>query len=540
MATLVFSPMFLRFNLRSATLLTVVGINLLLHAMQSQSPVVSQNTRGEPQGQASAARTQDLGQQEEILRQAARRTPGNPQVLAKLGTILAMQNKMEESVIWLEKALKLSPRDAETRRTLATTYWQLGQLEKARQNLNVVLRATPQDSWATLLLGMVSEDLGEHARAAELLNAVLPRVRQRPEPILALARAYYQLKENEKARHTLRYLSELPNDSKSVFAGGRAAAEFRDYETAETLFRSIQYSYPDPGEIQFNLALAQYSQKRYDESQQLLLASISGAHSNANTYELLGWTYQKQNRLNEMMQAFEKAINMEPTQESHFLELGQALLEKRHADTALEVAKEAVKRFPASSRARSLQGSAELSTSRLTDATQSYTRAVELDPKDPKAALGLALTYWNANQVTEAAKFFAEAARKFPDEALIQLKYAIFLTNLAEEKTPEREAQIKALLKRSEQLDNSIAETHFNLGNIAVREEKYQEALREFEAATRLDPDLSKVHFAMARVYRRLGREDAAVKETQIHNRLKAKEEQDSEADAAIGAHPSR
>ena len=127
------------------------------------------------------------------------------------------------------------------------------------------------------------------------------------------------------------------------------------------------------------------------------MASISGAHSNANTYELLGWTYQKQNRLNEMMQAFEKAINMEPTQESHFLELGQALLEKRHADTALEVAKEAVKRFPASSRARSLQGSAELSTSRLTDATQSYTRAVELDPKDPKAALGLALTYWNAN-----------------------------------------------------------------------------------------------------------------------------------------------
>src|SRR5437773_542978 len=195
MANLVFSPMFLRFNLRSATLLTVIGINLLLHAMQSQSPVVSQQAHDAPQGQAPAALTQDLGQQEEILRQAARRTPGSPQVLAKLGTILAMQNKMEESVIWLEKALKLSPRDAETRRTLATTYWQLGQLEKARQNLNVVLRATPQDSWATLLLGMVSEDLGEHARAAELLNAVLRRVRQRPEPILALAGAYYPLKE---------------------------------------------------------------------------------------------------------------------------------------------------------------------------------------------------------------------------------------------------------------------------------------------------------------------------------------------------------
>ncbi len=515
---------------------TLAGINLFLCGVVS--PLWATSPASAPpaaQSQAPASQATDPATQEEGLRRAARQTPNDPQVLARLGTVLAMQNKLEESVTWLEKALKLNSGDTDARRTLATAYWQLGQLEKARTNLKLVLRAKPQDDWSTLLLGMVSEDLGDHSRAAHLLNAVLPRVRQRPEPILALARAYYQLKQMKKARETLQYLNDLPNNSNAVFAGGRAAAEFHDYQTAAALFYSIQYTYPNPGEIQFNLALAQYSQKRYDESQKTLLASIQSGHATANTYELLGWTYQQQDRLEEMMKAFEKAINMEPEQESHFLELGQALLEKRNSETALEVALEAVKRFPSSSRAYSLKGSSELRMSRLTEALQSYRKAVELDSSDPKAALGLALTYWNANQDAMAATAFANAASKSPRDALIQLKYAIFLINSPEQTTPEKAAHIKALLRRSEELDNSIAETHFALGNIAFKEEKYEEAVREFTEAERLDPEMAKVHFALAKVYRRLGKQEEATKETEIHNKLKAKEDQKSEANAGIG-----
>lgn len=519
--------------------LLALCVTLLFVCVLSSPPAGAVVHEQASQAQASADPDNDLAKQEEALRAAARRTPDDAQVLARLGRVLALQSKTEDAIPWLEKALKRHPTDSDTRKTLATCYWQLGQLEKARRNLELVLRSKPQDSWSNLLLGMVSEDLGDHARCARLLSAMLPRVRQRPEPILSLVRAYYQLKEPNKAQETLRYLRDLPNGSKAIFSGGRTAAEFHDYPTAEELFRSILYTYGEPGEVQFNLALTQYSEQRFDESQQTLLASIRSGHANGNTYELLGWTYQKQDLLPEMLQAFEKAINLDPTQPSHILELGQALLEKKNSETALEVAKEAIKRFPASSRAYSLKGSAELRASRLTEALQSYTKAVALDPKDPKAALGLALTYWNANQTPEAMKAFTEAASKFPNEALIQLKYAIFLIFSPEQKTSELEAQIETLLKRSEQLDGSIAETHFDLGNIAVRQNKYEDALRQFAAAATLDPDLAKVHFALARVYRRLGREDEAAKETELHNRLKAKEEKDSGVNAAIGTkHP--
>src|SRR5689334_18131790 len=103
-----------------------------------------------------ASQQADTGTQEAQLREAVRREPNNFTALARLGAVLAIQNKFEESAQCLEKALQLNAGDLESRRSLATDYWQIGQSEKARANLEIVLKAKPADSLAMLLLGMVS------------------------------------------------------------------------------------------------------------------------------------------------------------------------------------------------------------------------------------------------------------------------------------------------------------------------------------------------------------------------------------------------
>src|SRR5467141_451455 len=302
----------------------------------------------------------DLSKQELELREAIRRSPNDAALLARLGSVLVAENKLQESAAVFEKALKLKPGDFETRRSMATIYWQLGQLETSRRNLEIVLKARPDDTLAMLLLGMVSEDLGDHARAAKLLGDVLPLVRQRPETIASLARADYHLGQSDKARNVLQMLVGHPAGPEAVFQGGRLAAEFKDYETAEKMFLSIQTAYPDPAAVNYNLALAQFSGKRYPECEKRLLASMVCGYGTPESYALLGWTYEKLDRLPDMLQAFEKAINMEPSNPAHFIDLGDALAEKKNYGTALEVAKEAVKRFPSSSATQSLKGSVEL------------------------------------------------------------------------------------------------------------------------------------------------------------------------------------
>jgi tetratricopeptide (TPR) repeat protein len=484
-------------------------------------------------GQASSGT--DLARQEADLREAVERSPRNAAYLARLGSVLAMENKLDEAISYFEKALKLNPADVETRRSLGTTYWQLGQLENAQKNLETVLRARPDDTLATLFLGMVAEDEGNHSRAAKLLGDVLPLVRQRPEMTAALVRAYYHLGDVERARKTLQILT----GSEAVFQAGRLAAEFKDYETAEKMFLSIQTTYPDPGVVNYNLALAQFSAKHYERCEKTLQSSIDYGHGTPEAYALLGWTLEKQDRLPEMMKAFEKAINLQPGSATYFLDLGEALIEKKSYATAVEVANEAIKRFPASSRAFSLKGSAELKMYLLTEALKSYTKALGLDSNDPKAALGLALTQWNMDHTENATKSFEEGARKFPNDAFFQLKYALFLLNAPGERDAAQNERIKALLKKSVALDDSDAEAHFQLGNLAMKANNYEEAIKELQTAAKLDPELSKAHVVLARVYRRAGRPEDAERETELYQKLKASEDQNAGVNAAIGTrHP--
>ncbi len=503
-------------------LLSTSGVASALPSPRAALPTFPQRTLPDAQGE-------DAAKHEAELREAIRRAPANPGYLAQLGSILAKQNKMGEAVPYLERALKLNPGDAETRRTLATSYWQLGKLAEARKNLETVLKTHPDDTLATMLLGMVSEDFGDHQRAALLLADVIPLVRQRPETIDSLARAYYHLGQTDKARNTLQMLVGHRAGPEAVFQGGRIAVEFKDYDTAEEMFLPIQSTYPDAAALNYNLALAQFSAKRYADCEKTLLASMGYGHGTAEAYALLGWTYQKQDHLPEMLKAFEKAINMDPANQTYYIDLGDGLAEKKNYATAREVAKEAAKRFPSSSGVYSMKGSVELKMYLLTEALKSYSKAVELDPNNPRAVLGLALTLWNMDRSDEAAKTFEEGVRK----------YALFLLNAPGERDAEQVARIKKLLKKSEELDDSMAETHFQLGNLAMKENKYEEALNELQIAAKLEPDLSKAHLALARVYRRAGRTEEAEKETELHRKLKASEEQNADVNAAIGArHP--
>ena len=498
-----------------------------------------QNARVLSKSQAPASlQTQEIeGQAEEVkLREAMKRSPNDPSYPARLGALLASQNKLEEAVRYFEKALTLNPKDFITRRNLAACYWQLGKLPEARKNLETILEAKPDDTWSTLFLGMVSEDLGDHKAAAKLLGEVLPLVAERPETIASLARAYYHLGETRKARDTLQMLAGHPAWTEAAFQGGRVAAECGDYETAEKMFLSIRAAYPDPAVLNYNLALAQYSARRYADCENTLQDSIAQGHGTSDVYALLGRAYQKQDRLPDLLAAFEKAINLDPRNQANYLDLGRALLDKRNYATAMEVAKETLRRFPTSSRAYSLKGSIELGMDVLTEAKKSYTKAIELDPNDPTAALGLALTQWNASQDAEAARSFEDGVHRFPGDAFFLLKYALFLLNSPEENDTGTVARIKALLKRSEELDDSIAETHFQLGNLAMKENMYDEALKELEIAARQDPDLAKAHYGLARLYRRMGRAEDGAKETEIFNKLKVKEGQNADSNAAIGA----
>jgi tetratricopeptide (TPR) repeat protein len=496
----------------------------------------------EPTAEELVARATDLVQAgdlkgaEEELRRAVELSPRDPRYWAHLGIVLGMRERLEESATCFEKALKLDTTNVEVRRNLAVKEWQLGRLEAAAENLELILKAQPADERAILLQGMVAEGLKDYPKAAKLLASVLPLVEQRAESTVALAQAYYRIGEKVKARETLLSLLNLAADPNGVFLGGQVAANEEDFAAAETLFKSIQQTYADPGLLGYNLALAQYRDNRSGDSQRTLLELVHAGRETTDIYNLLAWCYQRQQHYEESVAAFERAINLDPKKEANYEDLGLALISFRRYAEAGAAAQKAIEAFPASSKAFEVKGMAEVLMQDYADAERSYAKASELNPQSAEANLGLAESQWAAGNVPEAFATFEDGLKRFPQDALHCQEYGRALLRYAEAGDPASGARGITMLNKAIALDGSLFEPHYLLGNLALRQGRNDEALQHLEQASRLDPKEGKVHFALSRAYRHLGRKDDAAREFEIFQKLKAQGEKAPAASLLAGA----
>lgn len=107
-------------------------------------------------------------------------------------------------------------------------------------------------------------------------------------------------------------------------------------------------------------------------------------------------------------------------------------------------------------------------TGRLEDAASRFEQAIRLQPEDRAATVRLAQVYLGLNRLREARELFDSVATIFPT------------------------------LARN------------GLGEIALRERRYEEAVGHFRAVLERAPQASSIHYSLAMAYRGLGRLDEA------------------------------
>jgi tetratricopeptide (TPR) repeat protein len=509
----------------------------VLTSAQTAALLPDQNTETEAHAERGFefARAGELEKAEAELRQAAQLAPANPDVLAGLGTVLAQQGKLEDSTEVFRRALQIRPKEVTVRRYLAANLWQLHLYPEAKENLKIILRQQPNDKQAQLLLGMVSENMGDYATAGRMLGSVPDEVRKQPESIAALARSYYHLQQTDKARATLEELSAHPAGPQAVFLGAQIADQMQDYQTAEKLLASIRSTFPDQRRLEYSLALVEYHAGRFGESQNILGSLINSGSKNAAIFNLLGWCYQKQARPKEAVRALEESIQLAPSDEVNYLDLGKILLAQHSLRSALQLARKTTGSFPNSAAAFELQGLTEMGVGQFTDAVRSYSRAAQLDSSRPDAILGLAQSQFAAGMSKDAAANFEAGISRFPKDARFKAQFAVVLLRQSETGDMLAEARAEQLLRSALALDPSLAEAHYQLGNLALKKGLMTEAQQHLEQAVKLDAHNGQAHFALSRVYRRLGRQEEATREMELYEALKGTESQrDSPSPANI------
>ena len=436
----------------------------------------------------------DLKNAESELRKAVVLSPGDSNLLTSLGGILGMEGNLREANTFLAKAVKLNPQDPATRRNLAANQWQLGRLKEAHDNLDRLLRSNPQDKLATFLLGMVSEKEKAYSRSAMLLESVPDVMAQQPDGWVALGNAYYHMGETGKAKTALQHLLSSASNARAAFLGGQVSMEAGDYSTAEALFRSVRSGYPDRARLEFEIARAEYRAGHVAESEKTLLEAVEANRATSDGYVLLC-----------------------------------RMLSAEGSDVrAMGIAAQAARTFPDSAEVLSTKGSIEMKLQYFNDAVASYEKAAAL--KDSaEAARGLATAQWKAGMHDRAAIAFEDAIRKYPRDAQLHQAYG---TVLLEDGSRQNKAKAVDLLKLALVLDDSVVEPRYQLANLELADGNPERARSYLERAIQLDPNDSRLHFALSRVYRRLGREADASKETETYQRLRAAEQ------PGAGTHP--
>jgi tetratricopeptide (TPR) repeat protein len=502
-----------------AALIGLVPLVGALAALHETGPEARQHAEKGVQ----CAQAGDMVCAEAELHRAVELAPEDASYLTSLGGVLGMQQKLDEANIYFERAVKSDPNDATARRNLAANDWRLGRFKEAQANLERLLRVQPQDKTAMLLLGMVSENQHEYARAAKLLAAVPDLVEQRPESIAALASSYYHTGRGEEGHKLLEALLGRPTPAQGIFVAAGVAARAEDYGIAEKLFESIRSSYPDKVTLAYNLALIQFRTQRIAESQKTLLDLVNTGHATGEIYHLLGQCYEKEKNPADAARAFENAIRLEPTAESNYRDLLSMLISAKRFAAALELARKTAQAFPRSEPAYRAKGMVEMKMDLFTDAVGSYSRALNLNPQSLEAAVGLASAKWSAGMRGEAEAEFQRLLKQHPRNASVYEAYgSLLLSGATDDATEDRAA---ALLAKAVQLDGSRPEAHYQLGVVNLKKSDPKRALEQLETAARLGLNESKIHYALARVYRRLGRENDAAKEMEAYQKLKAAED---------------
>lgn len=457
------------------------------------------------------------------IRLAVTLAPANAEYVYALGVILAKGGKLEEAAREFRRAVKLDPTTLAIRQSLAAAEWQLGNLVDAERNLQLILQKKPTDQDASFLLGMVLENEGQYASAAKLLAPAQDQLKVHPESMAALLHCYYETSKLADAHDLEDSLLRDPSQTQAVFMGSAVAAAAKDYSSAEKMLLAIRDSYRSFAEVDYQLANLRYRTGDYSEAEAMLHRLIAQEGEASKYFNLLAWCLAKQEKTHEAVKAFDRAIDLEPRKASNYVDLAIVLMGAGLLPPALEAVDKAVQVEPNSYAAYHAKGLVEMKQHDYLAAVNSFTRAVELNRSAPEPLLDLAEAEAAAGEFDKASAVLEKSIKKHPEQAQFYYQYALILLYHSRSSDQTR-SQSKAtdLLQRALALDDSIAEAHYELGNIWLNQDQPAKALAQLQRAEKLSPSDENTHYALSLALSKLGRVQDAENERQIFTKLKA------------------
>lgn len=272
----------------------------------------------------------------------------------------------------------------------------------------------------------------------------------------------------------------------------------------------------------YDLSLAYIQTARLKEARQQVQDLIRRKDT-AELHNLLGQIEEKDGQFVAAANEFEIAAHADPS-ESNLFDWASELLLHRTLEPAIEVFRQASVRYPSSPRLAIGLGVALYSRGKYDEAVTSLIKAADLNPSDPRCYLFLSKAHDSSpTQAEEVIQRFRRFAELQPQNPRASYYYAMSMWKGKRARDGSLDLhQIELLLKTAAALDPKFAEAHLQLGNLYSEQNKYAEAVPEYEKALEHNPDLADAHYRLGQAYVHTGAKDRAQQQLEIYQRLRA------------------
>ena len=245
----------------------------------------------------------------------------------------------------------------------------------------------------------------------------------------------------------------------------------------------------------------------------------------AEGHKLLGDLDERLGDPLEAVWEYERAARMHPSEQNYF-DWGAELLLHKAAQAAVEVFAKGSTLHPDSARTLAGLGAALYGVGSYDDAARRLCAASDLRPDDPAPYLFLGqMEKTVSGPLPCGEEKLGRFAQVQPANAQANYYYAVALWKRqrgSENSASSRQAE--ALLEKAVRLDPNFGEAYVQLGTLYFARNDFAPAIRAFQQAIKVSPQLSEGHYRLSLAYKRTGDQTKAREEFGAYQRAQKAE----------------
>jgi tetratricopeptide (TPR) repeat protein len=307
----------------------------------------------------------------------------NASALMVMAKIDLAQQKVDEAIDGLRAAIELDPSNPQAHFVLGTALSVKGEGPAARTELARALEIDPGMLEARRVLARVHASLGEHEYAIEEGRRYLAAKPDSTQTRILLAQSLVILRRMDAALAELNAIPEEERNADVLYALGRVHLGMGNDLEARKYLTTANELMPTHHDILRNLVRLDQKEDRFAESVVRVDAALEAEPENAKLRTLSGLVALMDNRSDDAEKAFQKAIEIDPTDSAGYEQLARLYAK----------------------------------TGRLNEAVTTYEAAIEARPEDPNLHYFLGTLYSFGGAQDKAIERYESAIRYGPDLA---------------------------------------------------------------------------------------------------------------------------